>query len=326
MEQRDSTIDLLRVFGTFLVILAHVKIPEFISEVRTFDVVLLVFISGMSLRYANYKHYFAYMKKRVKKLLYPAWTTVSIVLLCLFVGDKVIGPFSILNWRYIVHSFFLIDADSIGAVWIVKVYLLIALLTPIIDFLEKKIDSSVALMGGGYFVILVFSFLVRVVPTSIFVQEYVIYAVQYSIVALFGLRFVKQKKSGIVLGMISFFALVCCVISAGSFEPSLFKYPPQIYYLSYGLLCSIFFYGIVSYLKKYIIVDKKLVFWLSTHSFTIYICHIYYLWLFFALAKLGIRLNYLVEFVILIIASIGQTIVLEKMKERIKMYFVKFSR
>lgn len=47
---------------------------------------------------------------------------------------------------------------------------------------------------------------------------------------------------------------------------------------------------------------------------------------FFALAKLGIRLNYLVEFIILIIASVGQTIVLEKMKERIKMHFVKFSR
>lgn len=148
MEQRDNTIDLLRVFGTFLVILAHVKIPEFISEIRTFDVVLLVFISGMSLRYANYKQYFVYMKKRVKKLLYPAWTAVSIVLLCLFIGDKIVGPFSILNWKYIVHSFLLIDADSIGAVWIVKVYLLIALLTPIIDCLEKAIDNSVALMGG----------------------------------------------------------------------------------------------------------------------------------------------------------------------------------
>ena len=147
--ERDSTIDLLRVLGTFLVILAHVKIPKFISEIRTFDVVLLVFISGMSLRYGSHKQYFAYIKKRIKKLLFPAWITVSIILLCLFIGDKIVGPFSILNWRYVTHSYLLIDADSIGAVWIVKVYLLIALLTPIIDYIEKKVDNSAILIGGA---------------------------------------------------------------------------------------------------------------------------------------------------------------------------------
>ena len=60
MEKRDSTIDLLRVLGTLLVIQAHVKIPKVMSEIRIFDVVLLVFISGMSLKYAKYKHYFVY--------------------------------------------------------------------------------------------------------------------------------------------------------------------------------------------------------------------------------------------------------------------------
>lgn len=63
MGKRDSTIDLLRVLGTLLVILAHVKIPKVMSEIRTFDVVLLVFISGMSLKYAKHKHYFVYIKK-----------------------------------------------------------------------------------------------------------------------------------------------------------------------------------------------------------------------------------------------------------------------
>lgn len=321
MEKRDSTIDLLRVLGTFLVILAHVKIPKFISEIRTFDVVLLVFISGMSLKYASHKQYFTYIKKRAKKLLFPAWITVSIILLCLFIGGKIVGPFSILNWRYVVHSYLLIDANSIGAVWIVKVYLLIALLTPIIGYIEKKVDNSAILIGGGYFTIIIFSFLVNVTPKCTFIQEYVIYAVQYSIVALMGLRFVKRKKSGTILGIISFLILVICIIVTGLFEPSAFKYPPQIYYISYGLLCSVILYNTVNHLQKYIIIEKQGVIWLSTHSFSIYICHIYYLWLFFVLGKLGIRVNYIFEFVILIIASVGQTMILENLKGRKKYGF-----
>lgn len=161
----------------------------------------------------------------------------------------------------------------------------------------------------------------NVTPKCTFIQEYVIYAVQYSIVALMGLRFVKRKKSGTILGIISFLILVICIIVTGLFEPSTFKYPPQIYYISYGLLCSVILYNTVNHLQKYIIIEKWGVIWLSTHSFSIYICHIYYLWLFFVLGKLGIRVNYIFEFVILIIASVGQTMILENLKGRKKYGF-----
>lgn len=316
MKKRDSTIDLLRVLGTFLVILAHVKLPKIISEIRTFDVVLLVFISGMSLKYSKHKDYFVYIKKRLKKLLIPAWTTVSIVLLCLFIGDKIVGPFSILDWKYVVHSYLLIDGGSIGAVWIVKVYLLIALLTPIIDFLERKVHSSIILLGSGYLAMIIFSYLSLITTKYIFVQEYIIYAVQYSIIALMGLRFVKRKKSGIIICLISFFIILYGVIVTGSFAPSAFKYPPQIYYISYGLLCSVMLYSIMECLKKYKAFDNGIIIWLSSHSFSIYIYHIYYLWLFFVLEKVGIRLNYILEYLILIICSIVQTIILENLKKR----------
>ena len=154
-----------------------------------------------------------------------------------------------------------------------------------------------------------------------FIQEYVIYAVQYSIVALMGLRFVNRKKSGRIIAIISFLTLVICIIVTGLFEPSAFKYPPQTYYISYGLLCSVIIYKVVNHLQKYIFIEKQGVIWLSTHSFSIYICHIYYLWMFFLLGKLGIRVNYIFEFVILIITSVGQTMILEKLKARKKYVF-----
>lgn len=204
-----------------------------------------------------------------------------------------------------------------------KVYLFIALFTPIIEYIENKVDNSTILIGLGYFIIFIFSLLAKFTSKCILIQEYVIYAVQYSIVALMGLRFVKHKQSGIILGIISFIVFGSCLIFNGSFEPSLFKYPPEIYYISYGLLWSVILYYVVNHLKKYMAFGNNLIRWLSSHSFSIYICHIYYLWLFFVLGKLEIRLNFVFEFFIIIFASITQVIILEKLKKDFSNKYVK---
>lgn len=52
---RDLKIDILRTIGILLVILAHVKLPELVRSIRSFDVVMLVFISGMSFAYSKPK-------------------------------------------------------------------------------------------------------------------------------------------------------------------------------------------------------------------------------------------------------------------------------
>ena len=59
-----------------------------------------------------------------------------------------------------------------------------------------------------------------------------------------------------------------------------------------------------------------MIIWLSTHSFSIYINHIYYLWLFFVFGKIGIKLNYVLEYLILILSSILQTMILENLKNK----------
>lgn len=48
MKNRDEGIDVLRTIGVLSIILAHVNPPSNILNVRSFDVVLLVFVSGMS--------------------------------------------------------------------------------------------------------------------------------------------------------------------------------------------------------------------------------------------------------------------------------------
>lgn len=46
-QRRDSSVDYLRVVGLLLIILAHVHAPKIVHQIRTFDVPLMVFTSGM---------------------------------------------------------------------------------------------------------------------------------------------------------------------------------------------------------------------------------------------------------------------------------------
>jgi fucose 4-O-acetylase-like acetyltransferase len=48
LNNRDLRIDILRVAGLLLIILAHVSPPFLLFQFRTFDVPLMVFVSGLS--------------------------------------------------------------------------------------------------------------------------------------------------------------------------------------------------------------------------------------------------------------------------------------
>lgn len=75
-------IDYLKVLGLLLVILAHVQAPDFIMQVRSFDVTLLVFISAYlaSIRNKNIGN-MTYFTKRFKRLVFPTWIFLCIFLL-----------------------------------------------------------------------------------------------------------------------------------------------------------------------------------------------------------------------------------------------------
>lgn len=73
VNQRDMKLDFMRALGTLTIILPHVLAPDIMIQLRTFDVVMLVFVSGMSYAYQSMAgdtpDYWLYVKKRLKKLL-----------------------------------------------------------------------------------------------------------------------------------------------------------------------------------------------------------------------------------------------------------------
>ena len=84
-RERDYTLDYLRALGTALVIFAHITTPTGILEIRTFDVTMLVFVSGASYALSakekqilHTKEYFEYIFNRFKRLIVPTWIFLTL--------------------------------------------------------------------------------------------------------------------------------------------------------------------------------------------------------------------------------------------------------
>ena len=68
-EERNYGIDFLKTLGLLLIILAHISAPQWINQIRNFDVPLMVFLSGCLSRgsVARSSSYFSYVKKTFTK-------------------------------------------------------------------------------------------------------------------------------------------------------------------------------------------------------------------------------------------------------------------
>ena len=73
-KNRFAHIDRLKVLGLLLVILAHVDLPAWLAQIRSFDVPLLVFLSACLARKSFVGGcVIQYYRKRFFRLAVPAW-------------------------------------------------------------------------------------------------------------------------------------------------------------------------------------------------------------------------------------------------------------
>ena len=127
-NSRDISIDLLRTIGILFIFLAHVDVPFVIGQVINFNVILLVVISGYVYREA--KDYKKYIYKRIKRLVLPAWLFLTFFFLGLFLVEKILKiEVGGLNINTIISSYTF--WWGIGFVWIIRIYLGVAILGPI---------------------------------------------------------------------------------------------------------------------------------------------------------------------------------------------------
>lgn len=294
---RDLSIDLLRTIGILLIILAHVDAPFIIKQIRIFDVVLLVVISGYV--YKEPKDYIKYIYKRIERLVFPTWLFLTIFFLGLFLVEKTLKiEVSGLNKDTIISSY--IFWWGIGFVWIIRIYLGVAILGPIV---LKKLSFNKLIL---YYIILEVFIMIILKKYNNGILNRAIELLPYILVFCYG-NLLKQKLIPIkritcFLGIfIVFFLFKKANVDIGEF-----KYPPRLIYIWYGLFISNILFFIkdnliniilkFKYLKQFIEYIGKSTMWL-------YLIHIGVYYIIFFIKK-KITLDWKIEYLMLVLLSL----------------------
>ena len=280
LQERDRSIDLLRCIALIGIVFAHVSPPGYFIQMRGFDVPLMVFLSGFVFGrkldfHVAVPDLLRYWFHRIKRIAFPVWLFFILyyaLMYALFAKSpsvsEVLGVFSLRSDAY---------------VWIFRVFLIVALAAPFLTFFTKRIPMAYVYSGGVLILLLM-----SLIPGSRYSEPlyYVLEAIPYIIVFLFGMLARKTSKKQMVWMALAWLAVYAMLAvwyfkSTGQYvNTNTYKYPPRIYYLAYGLGCIYFFWllkdRLMDILNRAPFLEKILVF-IGSHSMWIYLWHILFL-------------------------------------------------
>lgn len=239
--RRDNYIDFLRGFGLLLLVVAHTWAPLTLTTIRTFDVPLMVMISAMC--YKPVKRDFVsikkYLWKRFLRIYVPVFIFVNLFFVVIMAVETYIGKNIFSVYQYI-GSLFLLNTPSIGYVWIMRVFLMMALVLPFIEPLFKKLQLS-GLIISLFTIICLQEAVINgldIVPAGVvkfMLSEIIPYLIGYTIFTAIGLKInqltASQRIILIVTGVLACSIYIWCT---GNYFPQEDKYPPHGLYLLWG--------------------------------------------------------------------------------------------
>lgn len=304
MRERNYTFDLLKSIALVCIILAHVNPNGVVFQIRNFDVPLMIMISvWLSINNItnNEFKYCRYIRHRINRLLIPTWIFLTIF----FIINIFLGKMPPI--KTIISSYLLIG--GIGYVWVIRIYIYIAIITPIINnlLMKVKVFGKVFLIIMQY---IVYNLLVMIVSNTdgvlnLILNSTVLDFIGYSFIVsiaiiLYNFNVKKQLCINVVFGII----FVLLAIKNNFIPTQTFKYPIRMYYLSYALFVSIGLYIIISQLNK----NSKLkpnntIIFISKNSMWIYLWHILYLEMVNNMF-INIRLGFILRLIIITLLSI----------------------
>ena len=249
--KRDLRIDFMRFLGLSLIILAHVQAPFTLTQIRCFDVPLMVFVSGMTVSGKSIPNFWKYLWKRTKRLVVPVWLFLTVYLSVFYLVQDLVLPEPYLTGRMICRSFLLLD-ESIGYVWIIRVFLLVMLLTPFIISVSKKIESDYVFSVIIFAILLLNQIVYQVlvimdagIGKELF-EDFVVYGIAYMVPFAMGVR-VKDSSTKKLLLYCVLLGLLFLLFCLNNFEvgnnpigvSTNYKFPPRPYFIVYGSFISI---------------------------------------------------------------------------------------
>lgn len=318
-QTRDAIVDRLRILGIFLVILAHCPIPDYVFEVRQFDVAMLVMISGMSYLLSCRRHveekWTTYVWRRFKRLVLPVWALLTVYFVFFYFVFH-----NTFSWRFILESFALTQS-GVMFVWIFRVFFTTALLNPFLRRLSDRLTINwLILLLPVFFLLNDFLFLM---VTTIFpgligkLFSYLIsYTVGYALLSLTGMCLYRAKtmRRWILFTEFFFVWLICALLFRGG-SMQAFKNPPQLYYVSYGIWMTCALYGLGKTMIGKIPAHSAAAF-LSKQAMTIYLMHIL---LYYILEQVPFiaSLHWALFYLVLLLSSVLACVLFVYLKDRL---------
>ncbi len=298
-SKRNTKLDLMRLLGVLVIMVAHADPPEWIFNLRNFGTPLLILGSALTYGFIYKKKDIQdrneFFKKRLKRLIIPAWIFLTFFFLLFYSASQILNkefPFSTIG---IINSYNFYA--GIGFVWILKVYIILALLTPF----ALSVSKSKAINNRKYFILIFLVYLLYEGFIGLFynyipeafrepLSTTILVVIPYSVLYFYGLRLHTLSDKTLVIVIFSSLALTVFLViqkylAAGAFVPTQdFKYPPTLYYLAYAFFCINLIYYFIS--RHISLSNERInaaIIWLSSNSLWIYLWHIlgYYLWLTF---------------------------------------------
>jgi hypothetical protein len=321
--ERNLNYDLIRLLGLLIIMIAHSSPPDWLFQLRNFGTPLLVVGSGLTytLIYSSKKIEIGeFYSKRLKRLVLPAWIFLSFFFLFFYAASEVTAKEYPFNLKKILGSYTFMD--GIGFVWVFKIYLMLALITPIAIHLNKRIDSD-----RFYFFLLILFYIIYELINYI-VSPYLVGTINtvfnsivfilipYSLVYFYAFRMNRLKSNHLLI--LSLTSLVIFLSMAfikyqdtGWFVSTQdFKYPPTIYYLSYAFFAINIIFIVVNKINLEKTNVKYALVWLSSNSLWVYLWHImaFYIWKFLLQNPNGDLLIFLLKTIFLFAFGIFLTI------------------
>ncbi len=277
MKERYLEIDMLRGTATLAMILIHTSYyflnnyaALFIWKWSQFAVPVFIFCSSYLFFQKNKDPStisFEYLKKRIIRLITPYFIFLIFFLPLVFL----VNPKTFTE-KYVIESILLTGGVSIN--WLVLLFIYMTIIFPLIVICYKKhklilITYSIISIASSCFLI----FYKSPIPSKDIMW------LPWSLIPLFTLFFVlNEHKKNILLcisvlsGLIfavSYYLLIIAGHNPGMYEN---KYPPTIYFLSYGTLMISLLYLLSSFIIKNKSITKLFSFF-SLYSYSIYFIH-----------------------------------------------------
>lgn len=329
-------IDFLKFIGLTGIIIAHVGSPSWMMMARSFDVPFMVVLSSL-LANRSYEKLLTsgatvkdYYLSRFKRLVFPTWIFLLLYFSISFVFK---GGHTESIKKYIAS--FALTRYGIGYVWIILIYLYSAMLVPLFAKLKTS-RKGIFIVCVSYLIYEIAYYYQVGLNGNIYVKALVdttfYYIVPYGVLTFLGYNYIFFKRSTKAwIAAVSAFAFAgLCVfyrVYTGNFQlVQIAKYPPRIYYLSYGIACS---FSLLLYCegKALRVFNNVIIKFISAHSMWIYLWHIFVLQVY---ANLHLPEIWFIKLVVVYCVSSGIVVaincLLDKIEENKKIAVLKYLR